>query len=164
MVSRTPIAAADRIDCHALMPPPARLSKKWPQPEERLRPEARLCRVSRKGSAHPTISKPRNAIGDSCPQEQCPEVQSSHGPRLPRPLPIESPSKMMRRRITFTKFGDSLARRLQIEPTPKYGSVPSRAFSTSAVLSPAAPLRRGLCCCGPLVASPAADRLKCADA
>ena len=44
------------------------------------------------------------------------------------------------------KSGDDLARRLQIEPTPTCGSMPSRAFSTIAVLSPAAPLRRGLCC------------------
>ena len=56
---------------------------------------------------------------------------------------------MMLRRITSRNSGNGLARRLQIEPTLTCGSVPSRAFSTSAVLSPAAPLRRGLCCCGP---------------
>ena len=30
----------------------------------------------------------------------------------------------------FTKLGDRLARRLQIEPTPTYGSVPSRALGS----------------------------------
>jgi hypothetical protein len=57
------------------------------------------------------------------------------------------PGGMMRPRNTFTESRDNQARRLKTGPTAARGSGSSRAFSTSAVSSPAAPLRRGLRYC-----------------